>query len=423
MAEQEQEIGGPGTAVAIPEQRQVTRVVSRGQLGLLRPIAPVGEIIEAQNETRKFIHTALVDGRDYGVIPGTDRGTGQNKKPRKSMFKAGAERVNAAFGVVAEFDIVESEIDHDRPVEWEKEKWGSERGVKVLTTGTSKGLYRYVYRCRLYKGDVLVGEGIGSCSTMENKYVDRPRDLENTVVKMAKKRAFVDATLTTFGLSDEFTQDYEDEDDDRAQAQRAATQERAATNVQGQVQQAMDRLGEIQKGKGKKAPKPTTPDDEAEATALYQEMSAGWNRRGLTDQQRMDEATQALIGDEIQRYENGVPNIEIIPAWALRKIVELGASKEAAKAEAAAAKKPAQPTVSDQDKLQMLSPRKVGKTIHLMDPSEQSKECIGCGEPLMGQKTAESEDPTAYCPKALSKVSGYAEDRVPEAVRKAASAA
>jgi hypothetical protein len=35
--------------------------------------------------------------------------------------------------------------------------------------------------------------------------------LENTILKMAKKRAQVDAVLTTFGLSDQFTQDMEEQ--------------------------------------------------------------------------------------------------------------------------------------------------------------------------------------------------------------------
>ena len=39
---------------------------------------------------------------------------------------------------------------------------------------------------------------------------DNPADYYNTVLKMAKKRAFVDAILTTTGASDIFTQDIED---------------------------------------------------------------------------------------------------------------------------------------------------------------------------------------------------------------------
>ena len=47
---------------------------------------------------------------------------------------------------------------------------------------------------------------------MENKYVEDPRDRENTVLKMAQKRAFVGVTLNVFGLSDRFTADLEDMD-------------------------------------------------------------------------------------------------------------------------------------------------------------------------------------------------------------------
>lgn len=55
-----------------------------------------------------------------------------------------------------------------------------------------------------------MGTGIGSCSSMESKYLRTPRDFDNTILKMAKKRALVDATLSTLGMSDRFTQDVED---------------------------------------------------------------------------------------------------------------------------------------------------------------------------------------------------------------------
>src|SRR5690606_11474960 len=75
---------------------------------------------------------------------------------------------------------------------------------------TSLGLYRYVYKCRIVRNGQTIAEGVGTCSTLESKYIDRPRDCENTVCKMAQKRAFVAATLHAFGLSDRFTQDIED---------------------------------------------------------------------------------------------------------------------------------------------------------------------------------------------------------------------
>jgi hypothetical protein len=57
----------------------------------------------------------------------------------------------------------------------------------------------------------IIGSAIASCSTLESKYIDRPRDAENTVLQMAEKRAFVAATRTALGLSEQFTQDIEDD--------------------------------------------------------------------------------------------------------------------------------------------------------------------------------------------------------------------
>ena len=169
-------------------------VIEPQRSALLRPVAPVADILVAQNEAREVISKALTKGRDYGVVPGTGG--------KATLFKPGAERVNAAFGAAATFKVVEREVDHDRPNEYEK------RGQKL----TSLGLYRYVVNCTLVQREtgMPLGEGIGVCSTMESKYIGRPRDVENTVLKMAEKRALIAATLVAYGLSDQFTQDAED---------------------------------------------------------------------------------------------------------------------------------------------------------------------------------------------------------------------
>jgi hypothetical protein len=197
----------PGAALVAAPNRAV---------GLLRPIAPVREVIQQQEEVREYIAAALQPGRDYGVIPGTDRADEDGKrKGKNNLLKPGAERVCAGYGVRPEFSILEQEVQHDREVPWQKrkKKWKDRKFVGwEEESGVSFGLYRYVIRCELVhvQTGTTVGSGVGSCSTMESKYVDRPRDSENTVLKMAKKRAYVDATLTTFGLSDAFTQDMED---------------------------------------------------------------------------------------------------------------------------------------------------------------------------------------------------------------------
>lgn len=172
------------TAVAVVEKPRAT---------LMRPIAAPKDVLVAQEETRALIKEALKPDRDYGLIKGTQRET---------LFKAGAERIILAFGCFAQFRVVEKEIDHDRVNAYAKK--GKEE--------TSLGLYRYVVECQIVNraNGEIVGSFIGSCSSMESKYISRPRDSENTIVKMAEKRALVGAALTTYGLSDQFTQDLEE---------------------------------------------------------------------------------------------------------------------------------------------------------------------------------------------------------------------
>jgi hypothetical protein len=171
--------------------------------GLLRPVVRPVELIESHKEAAGVIREALEDGRDYGAIPGAG--------PKKVLLKPGAERLCVAFGLRPAYDVVSYEADHDRTVAYYDRRKGD---------STSVGLYRYVIRCRLERDGTIVGEGIGSCSTMEQKYVSRPRDSENTVLKMAKKRALVDAVLGALSLSDRFTQDVGDDEEEQADAPR-----------------------------------------------------------------------------------------------------------------------------------------------------------------------------------------------------------
>lgn len=163
---------------------------------LLRPIASPADLMKAQTEIRDLIKSMLKEGRDYGIIPGT-------KKP--SLWKPGAEFFLVSCRCLAKFEIVEKEIDHDRPIQY-IDKYGNKK--------LSLGIYRYVIRCMVYDyNGVEISQCIASCSTMESKYVYRPRDFENTVLKMAEKRAYIGATLTALALSDLFTQDTEDNPD------------------------------------------------------------------------------------------------------------------------------------------------------------------------------------------------------------------
>jgi predicted RNA-binding Zn-ribbon protein involved in translation (DUF1610 family) len=173
----------------------------------------------------------------YGTVPGTKKET---------LYKQGAEKICLLFELRAAYAGVE----------------------RIDLPG---GHREYIVRCELIHrpSGELAGEGVGSCTSMETKYryrkadhvcpncgkeaiikgkkeygggwlcfkkkggcdskwsdeseqgklfAENPARIENedladqynTILKMAKKRAFVDATITVGAVSDMFTQDIED---------------------------------------------------------------------------------------------------------------------------------------------------------------------------------------------------------------------
>lgn len=153
----------------------------------------------------------MKDGTHYGTIPGTKT---------KSLYKAGAEKLMATFRLAAKPEV-------------EDLSEGGEIAYRVTVN-------------LLSANGTFVGAGIGECSSAEDKYSWRaavcdeeweetpenrrrikyakwqgrvekkkqvrtnPADVANTILKMAKKRAQVDAVITATAASDIFTQDIED---------------------------------------------------------------------------------------------------------------------------------------------------------------------------------------------------------------------
>src|SRR3990167_8176366 len=188
---------------------------------------------------------------DWGRIPGVDRAI---------IYKSGAEKLDAFYRLVPDFGIKRDE------------RQAAELGFQ--SDGDRPNRITYTVRCDLHAGSVdgpIVGQGVGVCSSWEKKYLYRsgghvcpscgkatlrlgdkrgttakewycwqkvgisdgcgsrfpqndpqisagaadvlnqePWDLENTLVKIAAKRAHVDATLRTLGASALFTQDIEE---------------------------------------------------------------------------------------------------------------------------------------------------------------------------------------------------------------------
>lgn len=132
------------------------------------------------NQFQQLVQKNLKQDLDFGIIPGT-------KKP--TLLKPGAEKILMLLGLRSEFDIVNDTRDFER------------------------GFFQYQIKCKLYKGDMLITEGLGACNSKESRYKNSDGfSIDNTVLKMAKKRAMVDAALLVGSLSDLFTQDLEDMD-------------------------------------------------------------------------------------------------------------------------------------------------------------------------------------------------------------------
>ena len=169
-------------------------------------IQQVQKTMHKITQFQQVIQRTLRQNHDFGVVPGTQKPT---------LLKPGAEKILMMMGLRSEFEIVDSTRDFEN------------------------GFFQYQVRCKLYKGDILVTEGLGACNTKERKYIKQdPYTLDNTVLKMAKKRALVDATLLVASLSDVFTQDSEDMDLD---GQQVSNQKRYYTDQDGTITKAQAR--------------------------------------------------------------------------------------------------------------------------------------------------------------------------------------
>ena len=158
----------------------------------------VDEILGQKRVIAELMSKVLKKNEHYGIIPGTSKPT---------LYKAGAEIIAQAFGIHPEFEIKKTNLEG--------------------------GHIEYEILCKMYRNSdgMKLAEGVGSCSSMESKYrwrtikkfnpetkkqeetrIENPNreDQYNTVLKMAKKRAFLDAVITTTGASDFVTQDLED---------------------------------------------------------------------------------------------------------------------------------------------------------------------------------------------------------------------
>ncbi|UZQ49591.1 hypothetical protein [Clostridium kluyveri] len=129
---------------------------------------------------QSFVKEMMIINIDYGFIPNCS-------KP--SLFKSGAEKLCDIFGFSKKIEIL------NRVEDWEKALFHYE--IKTILINKKTGL--------------IEAEGIGSCNNRERKYKNQDGySIVNNILKMAKKRAFIDAVLSATRSSGLFTQDMED---------------------------------------------------------------------------------------------------------------------------------------------------------------------------------------------------------------------
>ncbi|SEJ54813.1 hypothetical protein [Frateuria terrea] len=226
-------------AVAVYGERSLTAADMRAQVNLIQDV----------------MRSVMFDGTHYGTIPGTKS---------VSLYKAGAEKLMATFRLAADPEV--EDLSEPGEVHYR---------VKVRIVSPS---------------GVMLGAGLGECSSQEEKYAWRrpicpeefdatpenrrrikfskyqskvekqqqirtnPADVRNTILKMAKKRGLVDAILTVTAASDIFTQDIEDLPEE--------LREQVAEDVRSRARP------------GAQAVQKTIPEDTPERLALIADMVA-----------------------------------------------------------------------------------------------------------------------------------------------------
>jgi len=205
----------------IPDRIYIDAMVNAQEKNpiIIRPEMSPIDVKNQVNLIQEVMRSVMIKDEHYGIIPGC------GSKP--TLLKAGAEKLMLTFRLSPMFEIEQTILENGH------------KEYKVITT------------LRHIQSEKVIGQGVGSCSTLESKYryrmtatTKKPTKEEaeelkrqglgkwrktgdfwawyektenqnhadnyNTVLKIAKKRSLVDAVLTATAASDIFTQDIEE---------------------------------------------------------------------------------------------------------------------------------------------------------------------------------------------------------------------
>jgi len=170
--------------------------------------------VQAQvNLIQEIMKQVMTEDEHFGKIPGC---------PKPTLFKPGAEKIAMTFRFAAEYDELPGSTESNDFICYKincnlvhfptGRKVGSGRGT--CNSKEKKYRTRSVFANKATEEEKDLGQEVERTSS-KGKYTvyivpQDPWDIQNTLYKMACKRALVAAVLTATAASDCFTQDIED---------------------------------------------------------------------------------------------------------------------------------------------------------------------------------------------------------------------
>lgn len=165
----------------------VDRILDNVNVSGLAGLGGIDAMRVSMDENLK-IYEMIISFVNEKFIEGIDYGKGDPRSEKKTLLKPGAEKMCRLFDTHPEWFV-------------DREMWEM--------AGCSKDVLFFI--CRIVKNDngKIIGEGRGACSIGVSFNGQAAKD-PNGAVKFGKKRSLVDAVLSTFMLSERFTQDLEE---------------------------------------------------------------------------------------------------------------------------------------------------------------------------------------------------------------------
>lgn len=249
------------------ETHAITKIVRPVEDLMLTAAFDVETARKRLAELQEFVKMYMKEGEDFGTIPGT---------PKPTLYKPGADKLCDIYALADTYRITNRTEDWSQSLfDYEVEcTLVSKRSGRLVATGLGscnsyEGKYRWREQQRKcptcgkesiikgkeeYGGGWLCWKKKGGCGAkfeegdpeIENQPSGKVQNediatLKNTILKMAKKRAKVDAVLSATRSSGLFTQDIEDwnvieqAEDGSKQESQAVAAKKLKDSAKGQI--------------------------------------------------------------------------------------------------------------------------------------------------------------------------------------------